>query len=446
MQEVIGSSPIFSTSPKAEEKLEEAMRAVWNGLLDLDILTSVTLLSQKEQPLPNCSGVYQINLDKIILENNKTGYWKCDHCSRRTMRASYDKKCFAWRCEGQLKRVKEEADNYDLQLLDEEYSLLRPEEHTAMVPQDKRDRIENLFKSPKDNMVNTLVCTPTLELGVDIGGLDCTLMRNVPPLPANYWQRAGRAGRRNRMAVNITYCRPVSYDKAYYDDPLKILKGKVDPPAFNLQNRILIEKHVHAAILTCLNQLAGDNSALPANEQEEIRSVLKDVFPSLITHYLFDGDNIKNTVFDVSSLRGIIEKYHDKIKQYVDEVFRHSWPKEDEDAVSDQTLEEIIHQTSKALSVVVKRLYRRLHWAYDEINRLNKKRLTPGTLQEDDQAHFRRCDNLIKKFKGQLISKKKTDTVTKNFWDGTIKSDNQPLRLKIRNICGDETVWQLKSV
>lgn len=30
---------------------------------------------------------------------------------------------------------------------------------------------------------------------------------------------------------------------------------------------------------------------------------------------------------------------------------------------------------------------------------------------------------------------------TKTFWDGTIQSDNQPLRLKIRNICGDETIW-----
>ena len=30
---------------------------------------------------------------------------------------------------------------------------------------------------------------------------------------------------------------------------------------------------------------------------------------------------------------------------------------------------------------------------------------------------------------------------TKDFWDGTIRSENKPLRLKIRNICGDETVW-----
>lgn len=32
---------------------------------------------------------------------------------------------------------------------------------------------------------------------------------------------------------------------------------------------------------------------------------------------------------------------------------------------------------------------------------------------------------------------------TKTFWDGTITSDDKPLRLKIRNICGDETIYQL---
>ena len=33
---------------------------------------------------------------------------------------------------------------------------------------------------------------------------------------------------------------------------------------------------------------------------------------------------------------------------------------------------------------------------------------------------------------------------TKEFWDGTIQSEKQPLRLKIRNICGDESIWELE--
>ena len=32
---------------------------------------------------------------------------------------------------------------------------------------------------------------------------------------------------------------------------------------------------------------------------------------------------------------------------------------------------------------------------------------------------------------------------TTSFWDGTIRTDNRPLRLKIRNICGDESVFEL---
>ena len=35
---------------------------------------------------------------------------------------------------------------------------------------------------------------------------------------------------------------------------------------------------------------------------------------------------------------------------------------------------------------------------------------------------------------------------TKEFWDGTIASDKKPLRLKIRNICGDETIWRIAYV
>lgn len=33
---------------------------------------------------------------------------------------------------------------------------------------------------------------------------------------------------------------------------------------------------------------------------------------------------------------------------------------------------------------------------------------------------------------------------TKNFWDGSIRSEKKPFRLKIRNICGDEMVWEVK--
>ena len=35
---------------------------------------------------------------------------------------------------------------------------------------------------------------------------------------------------------------------------------------------------------------------------------------------------------------------------------------------------------------------------------------------------------------------------TKDFWDGTIRADKEPLRLKVRNICGDESIINLKNI
>ena len=68
------------------------------------------------------------------------------HTTRRT---PFDR-CPAWRCDGTIEFLREDQDNYNLQLLDERYTMLRPEEHTAMVPHEERERLENLFKGDSD--------------------------------------------------------------------------------------------------------------------------------------------------------------------------------------------------------------------------------------------------------------------------------------------------------
>ncbi|MCY3776936.1 MAG: helicase-related protein [Candidatus Aminicenantes bacterium] len=210
------------------EDVEPVLESLFDFLVRRRLLVPVRLKGSRGRPLPNLQGVYQVNSDRLRLSPNR-GVKRCRNCRRKTTRdVPYDR-CPAWRCRGLLEWVPEDADNYDLQLLDGAYSMLRPEEHTAMVPQVERERLENLFKGASD-AVNCLVCTPTLELGIDIGQLDSVLMRNVPPLPANYWQRAGRAGRHHRMAVDITYCRSVSHDLAYFGEPLKLV-GRPDRSA-----------------------------------------------------------------------------------------------------------------------------------------------------------------------------------------------------------------------
>jgi hypothetical protein len=175
-----------------QDETEAFHQGMFDYLVKQGLLVPVTLKGAKGNALPNVTGVYQVDADRLRLGPNR-GVWRCRSCRRQTIRQTPRRACTAWRCNGELGFVREDPDNYDLHVLDSDYAMVRPEEHTAMVPADERERLENLFKGNSD-AVNTFVCTPTLELGVDIGQLDAILMRNVPPLPANYWQRTGRAG------------------------------------------------------------------------------------------------------------------------------------------------------------------------------------------------------------------------------------------------------------
>ncbi|WP_419631680.1 helicase-related protein, partial [Thiolapillus sp.] len=69
----------------------------------------------------------------------------------------------------------------------------RSVEHSAQIKGSLLTRREKAFK---EGRINLLSCSTTMEMGVDIGGLSAVAMNNVPPHPANFLQRAGRAGRR----------------------------------------------------------------------------------------------------------------------------------------------------------------------------------------------------------------------------------------------------------
>ena len=147
-------------------------------------------------------------------------------------------------------------------------------EHTAQVDPDNREIREKRFRfgarerreldteaqrlreaSEANRFLPVLFCSPTMELGVDIAALNAVHMRNVPPTPANYAQRGGRAGRSGQAALVITYASSQSpHDQYFFQQPKAMVHGEVRAPILELANRDLIDSHLQAAWLSCVDQ------------------------------------------------------------------------------------------------------------------------------------------------------------------------------------------------
>ena len=122
------------------------------------------------------------------------------------------------------------------------------EEHSAQLSPQENRRLQDLFKH---GIRNILSSTTTMELGIDIGGLNGVLLGNVPPGPANHRQRAGRAGRRSDgSAVVVTHARDSEYDREVFHRFGEFLKRALRKPTVFVDRKRIIKRHLHAVLLS----------------------------------------------------------------------------------------------------------------------------------------------------------------------------------------------------
>ncbi|MGP2438637.1 DEAD/DEAH box helicase [Streptomyces sp. JW3] len=125
-------------------------------------------------------------------------------------------------------------------------------EHTGTLSRPRREAVEKAFRAGTDaHYANpqVLSCTPTLELGIDIGDLSAVVLASLPKGPANYVQRVGRAGRATGNAYLLTMVDRGPRDRYYLDDPRQMIAGDIQPPGCFLSAVEILRRQYTAHLL-----------------------------------------------------------------------------------------------------------------------------------------------------------------------------------------------------
>ena len=243
LQKILGDTELSGNAK--DRAIKEALKSVARACINSG---SEPLWSRADDE----SLAYQLNLEwlHIMPRTPSTPLFECDTCARiyfRNIRGV----CPRVGCPGKLGESDKKLENnlyFMLYHNDKLPPALRSEEHTAQIKSEEaRNRQEQFIKGE----INLLSSSTTFEVGVDLSSLETVFMRNVPPEPFNYIQRAGRAGRGEAPGLVVTYCRRNPHDLYHFENPEeRIMRGEIRPPILDLKNEKIILRHIAATVFS----------------------------------------------------------------------------------------------------------------------------------------------------------------------------------------------------
>lgn len=230
------------------KKAKDLLRIIFQLAIDEKILIP--------NEAPEYDGTYLIKASEYTLYSYKNlKYYKCSKCNKLTL-YNVNNKCTDSDCNGSLEDCDVDNDDFYRNNYYRNEYIARPieklicREHTAQMNADEAKKIQDDFKN-ETGKTNFISCSTTFEMGIDLGGLNTVFMRNVPPTPSNYAQRAGRAGRRaETSAFILTFCGSTSHDYTYFSAPQEMIRGLVKPPYFVIDNDKILMRHITATALS----------------------------------------------------------------------------------------------------------------------------------------------------------------------------------------------------
>src|ERR1700730_12051616 len=108
-------------------------------------------------------------------------------------------------------------------------------------------RRREIEKGLREGAVRAVVSTNALELGIDIGALDVSVMAGYPGTIAATWQRAGRAGRRTRSSAAVMVASSAPLDQFVVRNPSYFFDASPERALIDPDNLHILVDHIKCA-------------------------------------------------------------------------------------------------------------------------------------------------------------------------------------------------------
>ena len=243
--------------------------------------------------------IYGLNKEHVFITDDVM-QMRCDKCGSVYAVAAENSElwvgapCQKTTCDGFLEEYETGEINYYGRLYSAgDLVRINAREHTGLLERPNREQIEIDFKRGKDTQEiwdpNVLSCTPTLEMGIDIGDLSTVILCSMPPAQNQFLQRAGRAGRKDGNALTLAVANARPHDLYFYADPLDMIAGKITPPKIFLRASAVLERQFIAFCMDSWVKKGIPDNAIP----DKVGIVLKkmdahpdDMFPFNFLNYV----------------------------------------------------------------------------------------------------------------------------------------------------------------
>ncbi len=142
------------------------------------------------------------------------------------------------------------------------------------LPSERRSIEEGL----RESKLLGVVSTNALELGIDIGQLDVSIMAGYPGTIASAWQQAGRAGRRSGSSIMIMLASSLPLDQYVVNHPEYFFGNTPENGIINPDNPVIVISHLKCAAFELPfddGEKFGDLDIEPALESLEVSRILR---------------------------------------------------------------------------------------------------------------------------------------------------------------------------